>query len=558
MNCPGSEEIAAYADGRLEAPESELLLEHCSECEDCRRELAILTRPHPSQPVPADLKRRTVKSIVRSIERERDRTPLRLRLLPRGPRPGFNWAAAAAVLITVAGMIGLVLMLDTRETEPRRVVKQSTPPLPPERETPRPERIVPEPPAPKSEGQPKTPDVTPAAKVDEPRTEEKPRRAPETTPDPIVPPPPPKFDETRPETPPARPSHTVVARALSEVQVTDVTGSATVKRKGAKEKEKMGSVARLGEGDVVTAEKGASFRIEGRHPVVLGEHTSVSLAFAVQDQAPYLQIRAGEAMVDSTEPTGWVVSDGRVAVVLKQARARFSTAPGDDRLRVTALTEPIYAQPDGGQMQAIRVGEELQVARGSAELRPLDAAAIAKKIALFDSARPRQRTIFYTSCDPADANRGHFFVQEGTWFRNEALLSKENPKDKTLSVAISPNPRFAWREGLLLRFRYMTNVRDIQLSLRVDERRYTLYRGLPVDRKAMNQWVPAELPLVPLNASTNVGLGFKRDDGQMQLTITSNDKFDSIRFTARLQEVFGDQKPYFLIDDIQVVEKEKE
>jgi hypothetical protein len=559
MNCPGSEEIAACADGRLEAAETERLLDHCSECDDCRRELAIVTQAHPPQPVPAELKARTVKAIVRSLERERDRTPLRLRLLPRERKHGFGWAAAAAILVTVAGMIGLVKMLETRDPEPRRVVKQA-PTTIPDREAPRPERVAPETQPPKTEETPKPPVVAPPPNIVQPKIEKNPKPAPEATPDPVTPPPPPKFEETRPEDPPARPSHTIVARALLEVQVTDVTGAVTVRRKGAKEKdkEKLGSVARLSEGDVLAAEKGASFRIEGRHPVVLGERTSVSLAFAPQEQAPYIQIRSGEAMVDSTDPTGWVVSDGRIAVVLKQARARFATSPGEDRLRITALTEPIYAQPDGGQMMAIRMGEELQVARGSAELSPLDAAVIAKKLALFDSARPRQRTFFYTSCDPADANRGHFFVQEGLWFRNEALLSKENPKDRSLSVVISPNPRFAWREGLLVRFRFMTNVKDLQFSLRVDERRYTLYRGFPVDRKAMNQWIPVELPLAPLNAATPNGLGFRRDDGQMQLTITSNDKFDSIRFTARIQEVFGDQKPYFLIDDIQVVEKEKE
>src|SRR5438876_11004628 len=145
MNCPGSEEIAACADGRLEAPESELLLEHCSECDDCRRELAIVNRDHPSQPVPRELKARTVKAIVRSLERDRDRTPLRLRVLPRERKLGFGWAAAAAIFVTVAGMIGLVMVLSTGEPERRTVVKHA-PQAIPERETPKQERVVPEPP----------------------------------------------------------------------------------------------------------------------------------------------------------------------------------------------------------------------------------------------------------------------------------------------------------------------------------------------------------------------------------------------------------------------------
>lgn len=551
MDCPGSEEIAAHADGRLEASESELLLEHCSECDDCRRELAILAQAHPAQPLPAEFKARTVKAIVRTLERDRDRTPRHLRaVLARGQRrPGIAWAAAAAIVVTVAGMIALVQTRGTRAPEKPTAVKPSPQT---EIEVPRPERIVPESPAPRIiEEKPKRPEVVQPPKPVPPKVEEKPRPAPEAVPDPVAPPPPPKFEETRPEEPPARPTHTIVARALSEVQVTDVTGAVTVKRKGAKEKEKLGSVARLGEGDVVTAEKASSLQVEGRHPVVLGDNTSVSLAFSAQDQAPYLHIRSGEAMVDSTGPTRWVVSDGRVALVIKQARARFSTAPGDDRLHVTALSEPIYVQPDGGQVHAVRAGEELQVGRGNAEVRPLDPAALAKKIAAFDAARPRQRTIFFTSCDPADAKREHFFVQEGTWFKNESLLSREG-KDKTVAAAIGPNPRFTWREGLVLRFRLMTNASTVQMSLRVEERRYTLFKDFPVERRRLNQWIPFEVPVGPGN------LGFRRDDGQMQLTITTLDKFDSLRFAARRQDVFGDQTAYILIDDIQVVEKDKE
>lgn len=547
MNCPGSEELAAHADGRLEASESQLLLEHCAECDDCRHELAILSLAHPSEPMPAELKARTVKAIVRTLERERDRTPRHLRaVLARGNRkPGIGWAAAAAVLITIAGMLALVQMRSPRGPEKQTAVKAPSP-EPQELPAPRTERVVPAPVVPKIEEAPKPPPLVPPLPLVEPKVEEKPRPAIE----PVNPPPPPKFEETRPEEPPARPTHTIVARALSEVQVTDVTGVVTVKRKGSKEKERLGSVARLGEGDVVAAEKTASLQVEGRHPLVLGENTSVSLAFSALDQAPYLHIRSGEAMVDSTGPTRWVVSDGRVALVIKQARARFSTVPGDERLHVTALSEPIYVQPDGGQVHAVRAGEELQVGKGNAEIRPLDPAALARKIAAFDAARPRQRTIFFTSCDPSDAKREHFFVQEGTWFKNEALLSREG-KDKTVAAAIGPNPRFTWREGLVLRFRYMTNAKEMQLALRVEEKRYTLFKVFPVERKNMNQWIPVEIPV-------GTALNFRRDDGQMQLTITTQDKFDSLRFSARQQDVFGDQKAYILIDDIQVVEKDKE
>jgi hypothetical protein len=335
-----------------------------------------------------------------------------------------------------------------------------------------------------------------------------------------------------------------------------------VRRKGAKEKERLAGVARLGESDLLLSEKPSSFRVEGRDPVVLGENTSVSFAYAAQEQAPYLLVRSGEAMVDSTGPTRWIVSDGRVSVVLKQARARFATTPGDERLSITALSEPIYAQPDGGVLQPLRPGEELRVGKSGAELHRPDPALLQKKAFAFDLGRPRQRTVFYTSCDPADARREHFFVQEGTYFaernKNEALVGYEG-KDRVAAVSISPNPRVAWREGLVLRFRYMTNTKELVASLRVDERRYTLFRGLPVDKRSVNQWIWAELPVQISSSGGSPGFSWRRDDGQNRLEIVwGQDQFDALRFSARHQDLVGEARAYVLVDDIQLFERDRE
>ena len=50
--------------------------------------------------------------------------------------------------------------------------------------------------------------------------------------------------------------------------------------------------------------------------------------------------------------------------------------------------------------------------------------------------------------------------------------------------------------------------------------------------------------------------GFRRDDNQTLLTVTNGDFFDAIRFVVKPGDVFGDMKPYVLIDDIQVFEKD--
>lgn len=551
MNCPGPELAAAYADGRLDADESARFLEHCSDCDDCRRTLAVLSMPRESSRVPADVEARALAALRRALDRDRDRTPRPIRRIP----PARPQSTPIGILIAaglLAGFVALVLMAkqpaarvaQTREAAPSeappQVVVEPAPPapLPPQpRETP-----------PRQEPAPKTQVVEAPAPapphIEEPKiggfAEVAPPRLPRPEP-----------EETRVEDPPKAPSHTVAARALADLQVTDITGALTVHRKGAKSKERLTGVARIGEGDVLTAEKSASFQVEGRHPVVLTENTSVSMAYVPAEQAPWLRIHSGEVLVDSIGPARWVVTDGVVAVAVKPARARFTAARGDARLTFASLSEPLYVQPDGGQVHAIHLGEELQVGRASAELRPLDAALAAKKNAAFDAAKPKQRTVFLTTCDPADAKREHFFVQEGTWYRNEALLSRERG-DRSAAASIGPNPRFSWRETYVLRFRYMTNCKLVELQLRVDEKKYTMFKPFAVERKKVDQWISVELPF------TVSGWQFRRDDGQNQLVVNSEDKVDAVRLLVKPQDASGDQKPYVLVDDIQVVEKDKD
>jgi hypothetical protein len=466
---------------------------------------------------------------------------------PAPSRVGF--AIAAALLL---GFVGLLVMADrpaSRAVEPRDVVVQIDPQLiaPPTRE---PQRVVIAPPreTPPQEPTPKSAPVVenpraPAA----PKLPEEPRFALPEAPAVRVTP---KPEEIRPEDPPARPpSHTVVSRALSELQVTDITGTLMVQRKGAKAKEKLAGVARLNDGDVLTAEKSASFRVQGLHPVVLGENTALSMAYVPQEQAPWLKLHSGEAMVDSVGSARWVVTDGVIAVAVKPARARFTAARGEARLSLSSLSEPLYVQPDGGEVHAIRVGEELQVGKASAEVKALEPGLAAKKIAAFDAARPKFRTTFYTSCDPADAKREHFFVQEGAWWRNEALYARERG-DRTAAASIGPNPRYALREGQVIRVRYSTNCKSVEIQQRVEERKFTLFRALPVDRKNAGLWQTAEI------AFTAGTWQFRRDDGANQLIVTPEDKVDSLRFVVKPNDVFGDAKPYVMIDDIQVIEKE--
>jgi len=567
MNCPGPEQAAAYADGRLDAADSARFLEHCSECDDCRRTLAVLSLPRESVGVPPDVEARAIAALRRSMNADRERSatrPIR-RVAPPAPAPRAQKSTVGFVIAAclIVGFVGLVLM-----------AKQPTPRVP---ETPREVVVRKEPvaaPAPQPQPQPAPQvDVPPVREVAKPEPVRRPVEAPRPVPaqrfddprpfeffaEPVIPKAP-KPEEIRPEElkpgePQRSSSHTVVARTLSELQITDVTGSLTVLRKGAKAKERLSGVARLAEGDLVIAEKPASFQVEGRHAVVLTENTQVSMAYVPQEQAPWLRLHAGEALVDSTGAARWVVTDGVVAVAVKPARARFTAAHGDARLALSSLSEPLYVQPDGGKVLAIHVGQELQVGKAAAEIRTLEAGVAAKKNAAFDAARPRQRTIFYTSCDAADQKREHFFVQEGAWWRSEGLYSRER-NDRTAAATIGPNPRFNWRNTLVMRFRFTTNCKSVEAQLRCDEKKYTLFKAVPVDRKKADQWIVAEVPLEIAAAGQPQHWMFRRDDNQTMLTVTPSDFFDAIRFVVKPGDVFGDMKPYVLIDDIQVFEKD--
>jgi hypothetical protein len=266
---------------------------------------------------------------------------------------------------------------------------------------------------------------------------------------------------------------------------------------------------------VVSAEKGGSLRVDGRHALVLGENASISVAWTSSEQAPFLHVRAGEAVVDSAAPTRWVLSDGRASVVVKPVQGRFAAAVSGQVFAVAALSEGIYAEPDGGRVRALRPGQALAIERGLAEIRAASD-DVRRRTAMADAGRPRERTLLWSSFDAADLKREQFVLQEGVVQKGEVLFGRLLP-DRTIAAALAPNPRFSWSEETVVRFRYFTNAQSLQLSLRCDDRGYALVKTV---------------------------------------TVSNTDRFDSLRIQVRQQDVFGDGRPVLAIDDVQVVVKE--
>src|SRR5262245_26917797 len=115
MNCPGPEQAAAYADGRLDSADAARFLEHCSECDECRRILAVLSLPRESAGVPPDVEARAMSAIRRSLNAERDRTgtrPIRRIVLPPAASIGAQKSTIGIIIAAslFVGFVGLVLM----------------------------------------------------------------------------------------------------------------------------------------------------------------------------------------------------------------------------------------------------------------------------------------------------------------------------------------------------------------------------------------------------------------------------------------------------------------
>src|SRR5687767_1086445 len=212
MNCPESEVLAAHADGGLEADESARLLEHAAECDGCRREMALLelSRAGAGTGLPARMRARALKAALRP------RAP-RYFARPGGRRSAFAFASAAVALLAAGLLVAAWRKGPSTLPASKAPVVKAEPPAP-----------LPEPPP---EPPPVVAKAEPPAPIEPPRRADPPVPAPSPEPPKVEPaavpePPPelPKVGGTRPE-PAAPPAHTIAARALSEIQLTDFSGA---------------------------------------------------------------------------------------------------------------------------------------------------------------------------------------------------------------------------------------------------------------------------------------------------------------------------------------------
>jgi hypothetical protein len=213
MNCPNPELLSAAAEGRLDLPLRDAVLDHAADCDLCRHTLLILSAAEPAVP--------------------EARPTGRSRAVTLRPAPAFSpvpWAVAAALLLSALGLF--ILAGRTNQTELPEVkevaqAKLEEPPVAPEPGVP--------PPLPVRSRDPFVPEYR---RTEEPGKENRPTPKPEEPPGatevpplPPAPPPPPAGPEPEKAAPrrdaekaPTAPILAKVDRMEGEVYALSVTG----------------------------------------------------------------------------------------------------------------------------------------------------------------------------------------------------------------------------------------------------------------------------------------------------------------------------------------------
>lgn len=513
--CPESELIAAAVEGGLTADEQWRLENHAAACDDCRREWAIagIRRVEPSAEIPAALKVRVKSAVARLLDRERGTRRKTRTFRPASTAP--LWGVAASILIFAGAALLLAVQLRRRADRPVVVVPESPTPRTEKTEPSRKEESARRLPRP-----PRLPALGPVERAPERKTElvEKPEEKPE-----------------RPAEKPVERSKETVARVFEPLRITDLSGELTVRRNGAKEKAR--GVVVLSAGDEIAAAGPASFYIEGRHAVVLPAASRLSLATSATEQATWLSVREGTALVDPDGGSRWAVSDGRSVAILEKGRARFAASREPDGLTLTALSDSLRVAPEGGTSETVRSGDEWR----AGTIGPSSKAALFKE--RLGAGRPRERSVFFATCDPDDLRCGRWAIAEGILEKKTGFLASTDKRLHHL-VEIRLDQRIAWDFDHVVRFRYRTNAKRLLVHLPLPEGKGLLLSEITVGRDAAGRWTVAELPLS----------GFQVV-GADRVVLSSYDRMESIEFRAAQGEIWsGSGRGTVAIDDVQILE----
>jgi hypothetical protein len=478
--CPEIDVLAAWVEGGLPASEREDVKAHLASCDDCRRSAALAA---------------TLEAV--EGEAEIDETLARRLAAGAKPRPRWIWGAGAAA----AALVGALALF--REKAPAPVLPD---PAPPVAERPAPPTEVVERPTPPAPPPPAPPSKTPAPPPP-PVVEEKPIIA-----TPVPPAPPPKEAPKPPPEPapsevakpsPAPPAtETDLALVFLPVFAGDPHGDLWVRRDGA-DAAKAGAFELVAHKDVLAATAdAAAFTVDSKASVALEKGAEAALAWHRADGAFRLELRKGGLFVDTESATQrWIFTAGATRLAFAELSGKLLLelrGPGE----ISAQLLEGKATLEEGR-RGVEPGREVWASReGKPELRRAGPAA--EKLARYAKLRPKTCTAFAATFEERkDAVQPFpYTVKMGKVVTTSAgaYLEAARPTS-SLAAALKPARPIIATDGMVLRFRYRTNLPafSVKISeLQPDSKEREYVAQVEVKGRAA-AWTEAELLLAGLS-----------------------------------------------------------
>jgi len=377
MSCSHPEILAAMMEDRLDPTEREAVLEHASDCDECRQALLFLDSQKQARPL--QRMHPTGRNLVRA----------------GSARPSWiPWMVAAALALSICGLLVLTNRMERQERELSQARELPVPPA-------KPEETTPERPAPPKHEAPVERDRKPA--VDPGKNE---TVAPREVPPPKAPPETARKEEeaspaaVRPEPPPA-PEQPVPAKTRRPVTPETVSTVAVLDRL---------------EGDVyVLSGTGKSPAKQG-HGILPGEGLECSgprsFALVSYPDKTRLELAANTLVREMSErttaaPRRLHLEKGSVkAEVARQPEPMLFTTPhGEARVLGTILRIQVDSDPKKGTHLEVEEGKvELRNAAGKAVLVEAGHQAVAAA-GLAPVAKPLSREEVLVAFDFEDARK---------------------------------------------------------------------------------------------------------------------------------------------------------
>ncbi|HEX7899236.1 MAG TPA: zf-HC2 domain-containing protein [Planctomycetota bacterium] len=482
--CPETDVLGAWIEGGLAAPERAEVKAHLAVCDDCRRAASLSATLEPAEAAAGAVDEIFIQRLANESRR----------------RPRWPWmASAAAAALFAAGTVVLV----TRPSPAPR----PTPAAPRVADLPRPAAHVAPPAIPPVVPTPevvKGPEPTPAP----PKAVEDPKPiiavpVPLPSPEPPAPPKPAPAptDVAKPAPTPA--TETDLALVFMPVFAVDPTGDLWLRRDGA-DAAKAGAFESVAYKDVFAARgDAAAFTIESRASVALEKGAEAAVSWFKVDGAFRLDVVRGPVYLDTESNTQkWLLTAGLARMSFAELTGRVLVERRDDVLSVLLLDGKGVLE-DG--RRTVEPGREVVLARdGKVDLRKGGPAA--DKLARFMKIRPRTSTAFAASFEekkdvvqpfPYTVTMGRVVMSTTT---AGAYLEAARPSTG-LAAALKPARPIAASEGMVLRFRYRTNlpVFFVKVSEPAPEGKEREYVAKVEVKGRTAVWTEAELPLAGLS-----------------------------------------------------------